>query len=130
MNWRRMTWLSLLITLAGPVSYFMTLYVPFLARTGFLFFGLMACGAVLSIVAARNVGGRAGMIWSVVNVGLALFFSAGFIFGSRVPAAPSSIALHAEAPLFELSDQNGQTVRLADELAKGPVLLVFYRGYW
>ncbi len=31
---------------------------------------------------------------------------------------------------FELPDQNGQSWRLGDELAGGPVLLVFYRGDW
>ena len=31
---------------------------------------------------------------------------------------------------FELPDQEGKTRRLADHLARGPVLLVFYRGDW
>lgn len=34
------------------------------------------------------------------------------------------------APSFELGDWRGQKVRLEDELAKGPVVLVFYYGYW
>src|SRR5487761_1419217 len=31
---------------------------------------------------------------------------------------------------FELTDHEGKTWRLADHLARGPVLLVFYRGDW
>ena len=31
---------------------------------------------------------------------------------------------------FELSDQNGNRWHLADRLARGPVLLIFYRGDW
>jgi peroxiredoxin len=31
---------------------------------------------------------------------------------------------------FELPDNEGKTWRLADQLARGPVLLVFYRGDW
>jgi peroxiredoxin len=31
---------------------------------------------------------------------------------------------------FELPDQNGNAWRLADHLARGPVVLVFYRGDW
>jgi peroxiredoxin len=31
---------------------------------------------------------------------------------------------------FELPDQAGTAWRLADHLARGPVLLVFYRGDW
>ncbi|TAN31993.1 redoxin domain-containing protein [bacterium] len=35
-----------------------------------------------------------------------------------------------EAIDFELSDQDGKSWHLADHLARGPVLLVFYRGDW
>ena len=31
---------------------------------------------------------------------------------------------------FELPDHEGKAWRLADHLAQGPVLLVFYRGDW
>ena len=31
---------------------------------------------------------------------------------------------------FELPDQDGKAWRLADHLARGPLLLVFYRGDW
>jgi peroxiredoxin len=34
------------------------------------------------------------------------------------------------APDFAGIDQNGKTVRLTDQLKKGPVVLIFYRGYW
>lgn len=36
----------------------------------------------------------------------------------------------APAPLFELPDQSGVTVRLADRLQHGPVVLLFIRGAW
>jgi hypothetical protein len=47
-------------------------------------------------------------------------------------------ALHVTAPAtigdtaapFALPAQDGRTVSLAAELAHGPVVLVFYRGYW
>lgn len=35
-----------------------------------------------------------------------------------------------KAPLFELPDAFGKTVRLADLLENGPVVLSFYRGSW
>jgi hypothetical protein len=34
------------------------------------------------------------------------------------------------APDFTLPNQVGKTVRLADRLATGPVVLSFYRGEW
>lgn len=38
--------------------------------------------------------------------------------------------LGATAPDFELSCSAGTSVRLAGELAKGPVVLSWYRGSW
>ncbi|MEP6622269.1 MAG: peroxiredoxin-like family protein [bacterium] len=35
-----------------------------------------------------------------------------------------------QAPAFALSDADGNTVRLSDLLARGPVVLSFYRGVW
>ena len=34
------------------------------------------------------------------------------------------------APSFELEDVSGTTVRSADILEKGPMVLTFYRGAW
>lgn len=36
----------------------------------------------------------------------------------------------AEAPNFVLPDADGNIVSLDSLLAKGPAVLVFYRGYW
>lgn len=42
----------------------------------------------------------------------------------------STVTTDAIAPSFALPAQDGRVVSLADELAHGPVVLVFYRGYW
>jgi hypothetical protein len=42
----------------------------------------------------------------------------------------SSAPVTGEAPAFALPAQDGHRVALADELAHGPVVLVFYRGFW
>jgi peroxiredoxin len=44
--------------------------------------------------------------------------------------SPTTTADSAQAPGFSLADQNGHAVALAEALARGPVVLVFYRGYW
>ena len=36
----------------------------------------------------------------------------------------------APAPKFELVSSTGETISLEGELAKGPVLLTFFRGSW
>jgi peroxiredoxin len=33
-------------------------------------------------------------------------------------------------PDFELPDHEGKSWRLSDQLARGPVVVVFYRGDW
>lgn len=43
-------------------------------------------------------------------------------------AAPLGVG--ETAPDFTLEDQRGRKVALSDARAKGPVVLVFYRGYW
>lgn len=40
----------------------------------------------------------------------------------------SAVKVGDKAPLFVLPDSNGENVALADLLAKGPVILTFYRG--
>jgi len=35
-----------------------------------------------------------------------------------------------KAPQFALLDTEGKTVKLSDYLARGPVVIIFYRGYW
>ena len=43
---------------------------------------------------------------------------------------PAAITSDALAPSFALTSQDGRTSSLTDELSHGPVVLVFYRGYW
>ncbi|MDB4961204.1 MAG: hypothetical protein JWP01_1203 [Myxococcales bacterium] len=45
-------------------------------------------------------------------------------------AAPAAVTATEVAPPFELASHQGGRVRLADALATGDVVLVFYRGHW
>ena len=45
-------------------------------------------------------------------------------------AADRALEVGATLPAFELSNQRGETVRSADLLAKGPLVLTVYRGVW
>ena len=45
-------------------------------------------------------------------------------------AAPPAVTATDLAPPFALTSHQGQTVRLADALTAGNVVLVFYRGHW
>jgi peroxiredoxin len=41
-----------------------------------------------------------------------------------------AVAVGQKAPLFELPNATGKTVRLADLLREGPVVVAWYRGHW
>ena len=41
-----------------------------------------------------------------------------------------ALGVGASLPPFELANQNGDTVRSADLLARGPLVLTVYRGVW
>lgn len=51
-------------------------------------------------------------------------------FITNAQDGPKGINVNDTAPVFSAKDQNGKTVSLAEELKKGPVVLVFYRGQW
>lgn len=43
---------------------------------------------------------------------------------------PEGLAVGSVAPDFKGVDQNGKSISLNDQLKNGPVVLIFYRGYW
>jgi peroxiredoxin len=43
---------------------------------------------------------------------------------------PEGLFINSKAPEFKLKDQNGKEITLKDLRKKGPVVIVFYRGYW
>lgn len=44
--------------------------------------------------------------------------------------APEGLFINSKAPDFRTKDQAGHDIRLKDLLKKGPVVLLFFRGYW
>ena len=43
---------------------------------------------------------------------------------------PEGLFINSKAPDFKAKDQNGNEIVLKDIRKKGPVVLLFYRGYW
>ncbi len=117
-------------TLIAAPLYLWLLDVPLLRNSGLLAFALLAAGA---IIGARYAAAD-DRPWVRVTGGgnvLALVVFAGYFFWLlALPAADARAATIDTAPSFSLNDQNGRAVALRDELSRGPVLVVFYRGYW
>ena len=53
-----------------------------------------------------------------------------FSFCVIAQLSPKGIQVNQKAPDFTAKDQNGKKVSLKNELKKGPVVVVFYRGQW
>ncbi len=119
---------GLLLSLASPLAWIATFGVPWLHRTGLAMWACLAAGLWLTGGAVRGSSKR----WPRVALGLQLALIAVLAWGqlgaSRLPG--SDAAALERAPDFELPDPSGRSVRLSDELRRGPVLLVFYRGHW
>lgn len=43
---------------------------------------------------------------------------------------PEGLFINSKAPDFKLKDQSGLDINLKDLRKKGPVVILFYRGYW
>jgi peroxiredoxin len=61
-----------------------------------------------------------------------LLLSALFIctLSSVAQDKPKGLNVDEKAPAFTAKDQQGKKISLAEQLKKGPVVLVFYRGQW
>lgn len=51
-------------------------------------------------------------------------------YGIMDPVAPLGLKVGTAAPNFNGIDQNGYSIELNSMLKTGPVVLIFYRGYW
>ena len=118
--------LSLVALLLAPFTYWWTIDVPLLRATALGVWTLFGVALFLALDAARNDRRRWVVGVAVLEGAFVLFSLWAFWFAQRVPAGHPP----QRAPDFTLGDQDGRTVTLSAELARGPVLLVFFRGHW
>lgn len=51
-------------------------------------------------------------------------------YGMETSTVPNGLTVNTPAPEFAETDEEGHAVSLTELLKKGPVVLIFYRGYW
>ena len=127
-----MVWLGPILALAAVLSYFtvfatwpITRDVPWVSLIGLA----IALGfSIAGLVRARRRG--------LAALGLALtLFLGGFfvwycyVFSSKLPGAELALDVDAAVPAVSLFDERGQVVEL-EPLARGKLVLVFFRGHW
>jgi hypothetical protein len=121
--------LGLALCLCAPFAWVLTLDVPLLMHTGAAAWLCIAIGLALGVSAMRNDTRKLLRVFVAADLVLAGLLAWGAYGLAQLPRA--GVARASErAPEFDLVDHNGKPVRLSDELARGPVLLVFFRGSW
>jgi len=88
--------------------------------------GTVSLRGLWALLGAARLGAR--LAWGAPGyVGAVLAISGA---GCRLHTEAAPVAEQARAPDFELPAHDGRTVTLAELVARGPAVLVFYRGHW
>ncbi|MFO7830041.1 MAG: peroxiredoxin-like family protein [Bacteroidales bacterium] len=66
----------------------------------------------------------------LVIISITMIMTQGFSQTYKDASEAKGIAVGTKAPLFTAIDAESSTFVLADELKKGPVVVIFYRGHW
>lgn len=137
-NW--FIWVGFLVVLFAFLSYFIVFsqfpltrdfpwlnLLVFTAGFALLGRGLWRAHSQPAIYHGRISGPALGVLSLLV---FGLFLSYNFYLSAQLPASKAAPQVGEVAPDFMLPDQDGKLVKLSDSRSAGPVLLVFYRGYW
>lgn len=122
---------ALLLALAGIALYMLMFDLRWMRTYSILPIALMLAGSIVGInsLFQRRTIARIGA--TVVCVALLSMQSLIYYGGlAGVPAAASIANTAVSFPAFSLPNQRGETVTAEGYLAKGPLLLMFYRGHW
>lgn len=131
-------WLGPLMVLFGSFSYW-TLMVRWRALSDFPWLNLLIIAAGFVVLfrgvartwpaggLGKRTGAVAGSLVSLFAGGLLVFYVFSYSYG--VPDAASAAGNGTLLPAVQLADHEGTSVDL-ESVARGDLLLVFYRGHW
>ena len=118
---------GLLLGLLAPLAWWATIDFPWMRASGGAAWLSLVIGLLLGASAAlvdRRPWVRSFALLELAILGLFVWLFFGF---ARLPAPTKPLERASD---FTLPDQLGRSVTLSEELAQGPVLLVFFRGHW
>jgi hypothetical protein len=131
-NWP--LWSGIVLTIVAFASYFVFFArFPVTRDVPWANWILFAIAIVLLIAGFRRAQRRiaAGAL-TLLGVGVAVFFVAATMFGTKLRPSPNAPRVGQKAPDFTLLDSTRRPVTLSQAIGASQrgVLLVFYRGYW
>lgn len=126
----KLSLVGLLLTLAGGISYFLLMSVPWIRTHAIPNIALAIVGIALCTFALKQRRTKLIIAASAVSYLVAIGFLLSIFVLMRLPAPQTTFAAGQSPPEFTLPNQDGQSISLASYRNKGPVLLVFYRGFW
>jgi hypothetical protein len=123
---------AFVLSLLAWASYFWINKVPSLRRTMWPLWALflIACAVAGAALATKKVA--PGLDESLALGTLANFacFLIVYFAMMRTPRAAGRPKVGETLPRFALADESGRMVSPDDYAGKGPLLLVFFRGFW
>ncbi len=141
MNQARTRWnwpvlLGPLLALVGFASYFTLFYWwPVVRDVPWLNYALLVLALALSVRGLQHALGRGALRVSAAVLGTLFSFGVSALFlwyvtaySRNLPDAASGLPLGAPVPAVTLQDHQGEPVDL--RAIDGPLVLVFYRGFW
>ena len=122
--------LSVLLSLGAIAGYYAFLRVPAVRNHPALYLVAFAIAAVIAGLATWHAARWPNFV--ALGLSMVLLILGGYFnfVLARVPATPTVLRVGEPAPDFTLPDATGAVVSLASFRERGPVVLVFYRGYW
>jgi hypothetical protein len=122
-------WIGLALAVAAPIAYALALPYPLMRSTGLPAWILIVAGFWIAWRVAADDTRLRTRVPAWITALFAALFVVGFFWWAELPNSSRAAAL-TRIDDFTLPDQDGHAVSLAELRERGPVLLVFYRGYW
>ncbi len=122
--------LGALLTVLGGVSWFLLIEVAWIRTYAIPNVALVLIGMGLCFTGLKSRQSKITIIASGISAVVGLGFLVSIFVLMRLPEPATAMANGQLTPDFTLTNQDGHSVSLGNYRSHGPVLLVFYRGFW
>jgi hypothetical protein len=126
----RLALAGMFLAIAGGVSYFLLIDVPWIRSRAIPNIAAVVLGLGLCAYALIQRRSKSVIAATVPAALVGIGFLLSFFALMRLPKPTLTMETAQVAPDFTLPNHRGEPVTLSSWRGRGPVLLVFYRGFW